>query len=246
KGRYWRMINVIISIYLRVFGSLVLAYLFIIAMIFVPMSLGIRGEVSSIVLVIVGFVGLIAGVYLSIRLFARYSLAVPAAVVEDIKTRPAIKRSIFLSRGSIGKILAIYVLVLVINMAAAFAIAIPVQMMLVFSKAALWTTLLTIFQEIGSFVVSSVVGPLATIALSLVYFDERVRKEAFDIQFMMESLPPVASQEPQAPAPDSPAETGEPSSISDPLPPSAAPAESDFTQPSERDTKAEGAGSINS
>jgi len=32
------------------------------------------------------------------------------------------------------------------------------------------------------------VGPLATIAFSLVYYDERVRKEAFDLQLMMATI----------------------------------------------------------
>jgi hypothetical protein len=62
-------------------------------------------------------------------------------------------------------------------------------MLMTVSKTTMWHTMITIFQQIGSFVVSTIVGPLATIALSLVYFDERVRKEAFDIQYMMQFLP---------------------------------------------------------
>jgi hypothetical protein len=32
------------------------------------------------------------------------------------------------------------------------------------------------------------VGPIGTIAFSLVYYDQRVRKEAFDLQLMMSTL----------------------------------------------------------
>jgi hypothetical protein len=39
-----------------------------------------------------------------------------------------------------------------------------------------------------TFISQSLVGPLATIAFSLVYYDERVRKEAFDLQLMMATL----------------------------------------------------------
>ena len=39
-----------------------------------------------------------------------------------------------------------------------------------------------------SLVSECLVTPLMTIALSLMYYDERVRKEAFDIQFMMAGL----------------------------------------------------------
>jgi hypothetical protein len=38
------------------------------------------------------------------------------------------------------------------------------------------------------------VGPLATIAFSLVYYDERVRKEAFDLQLMMTTIDAPALQ----------------------------------------------------
>jgi hypothetical protein len=43
-------------------------------------------------------------------------------------------------------------------------------------------------------------GPLATIAFSLVYYDERVRKEAFDMQLMMSTLDAPALQASPAPA----------------------------------------------
>jgi len=40
----------------------------------------------------------------------------------------------------------------------------------------------------ASFISECLVGPLATIAFSLIYYDERVRKEAFDLQLMMMTL----------------------------------------------------------
>jgi hypothetical protein len=42
--------------------------------------------------------------------------------------------------------------------------------------------------QFGSFVSQSVFGPIMTIALTLVYYDERVRKEAFDLEHMMHQL----------------------------------------------------------
>jgi hypothetical protein len=40
----------------------------------------------------------------------------------------------------------------------------------------------------ATFISQCLVGPLATIAFSLVYYDERVRKEAFDLQLMMTTI----------------------------------------------------------
>ncbi len=52
----------------------------------------------------------------------------------------------------------------------------------------------------GSFLSGVLVGPLVTIALALVYYDERVRKEAFDLQLMMQALDRNAPPAPPAPA----------------------------------------------
>ena len=40
----------------------------------------------------------------------------------------------------------------------------------------------------GGFVTQSILGPIMTIAITLVYYDERVRKEAFDLEHMMQAL----------------------------------------------------------
>jgi hypothetical protein len=55
-------------------------------------------------------------------------------------------------------------------------------------------------QAIGIFVSTSLVGALATIALSLIYYDQRVRKEGFDLQLMMSTLESGAPTAAVAPA----------------------------------------------
>jgi hypothetical protein len=47
---------------------------------------------------------------------------------------------------------------------------------------------------VAGFISTCLVGPLATIAFSLVYYDQRVRKEAFDLQLMMTTLDAPALQ----------------------------------------------------
>ena len=42
--------------------------------------------------------------------------------------------------------------------------------------------------QFGGTMTQSVVAPVMTIAIALVYFDERVRKEAFDLTQMMQQL----------------------------------------------------------
>jgi len=39
----------------------------------------------------------------------------------------------------------------------------------------------------------SIVGPLLTIAMTLFYYDQRVRREGFDLELMMAALQPGAT-----------------------------------------------------
>jgi hypothetical protein len=48
----------------------------------------------------------------------------------------------------------------------------------------LWTVLL----QVGNFLGSVLVAPVSTIGFSLFYYDLRVRKEAFDLQMMMQAI----------------------------------------------------------
>ena len=55
-----------------------------------------------------------------------------------------------------------------------------------------------ILLALSNFVTTSLVSPIVTIALSLVYYDERVRKEAFDLQHMLEEIDRSATPSPAA------------------------------------------------
>jgi hypothetical protein len=48
----------------------------------------------------------------------------------------------------------------------------------------LWTVLM----QVGHFIASALVAPVSTIGFALFYYDLRVRKEAFDLQMMMQSI----------------------------------------------------------
>jgi len=50
----------------------------------------------------------------------------------------------------------------------------------------------TAWLHIANFLGGAMAGPVTTIALVLVYYDQRVRKEAFDLQVMMESVAPAS------------------------------------------------------
>jgi len=63
------------------------------------------------------------------------------------------------------------------------------------------SVLATVWIYIADFLGGAIAGPIATIALVLVYYDQRVRKEAFDLQLMMEAVGQTTPMPPAAAAP---------------------------------------------
>jgi len=42
-------------------------------------------------------------------------------------------------------------------------------------------------QQLGTFVVNTLIGPIYATGLTLFYYDQRIRKEGFDIEWMMQA-----------------------------------------------------------
>ncbi len=222
KGKYGRLLNIIITIFIRVGGTMILCFLVPMLLTLVPLAVKgsspAAGVFYGIVMGIAVLIGMIAAVAFSLYLFAIYSLAVPSCVLEDLKARAALKRSRFLAKGSIRKILAIYQLVVVLNVGISGGILFPLQFAQLAVKAAMWHIVLAVIYQMAAFVVGAVVGPLAGIALALVYYDERVRKEAYDIQLMMEAVAGGQSVPVLAPAPPAPPPEVLTNTVGEPLP----------------------------
>jgi hypothetical protein len=116
---------------------------------------------------------------------------VPASVVENLGVGGAFGRSSKLSKGNGGRILGIYILLVILIIVASVAVQYVMLLALVPLKSVPIVGM--VLSSVSSFVVGALVGPVITIALTLLYFDQRVRKEAFDLEHMMRSLPTDAS-----------------------------------------------------
>lgn len=149
---------------------------------------------SSIVVGLVTFVCIVGAMIFTLWILLRYSLAVPASVVEDMKARQAIKRSIELSKGSRGRIFVLFLLIAVI----AFALIAVTQfpfLIAVFRHPKQPISLGTqVLQQVLNFFTSTLLGPIYAIGLTLFYFDQRIRKEGFDIVWMMQGAGLTALQ----------------------------------------------------
>jgi hypothetical protein len=133
----------------------------------------------------------VPALYFALRWMLGWALMIPATVLEGGWFLISMRRSLHLSRGSRWRIFVIYFLMSTFGS----VVALLVEFLLMFSVAFLhirdprmMAGVLQAVWAICVFISTSLVGALATISLSLVYYDQRVRREAFDLQLMMASL----------------------------------------------------------
>ncbi len=125
---------------------------------------------------------IIPGIYLACRLIT----CVPAALLEDLGPRASLERSFRLTKGSAGRAFVIFLLYFIMLYAAILLFMFPFLFMAGLSAKEpgmmrMWLSL----SQVGNFVAGVLVNPFLTIATAVFYYDLRVRKEAFDLQLMM-------------------------------------------------------------
>lgn len=130
----------------------------------------------------------LGGIPVAIFVLLTYSLAVPACVVEGIPGKQSLVRSKFLTGGALGRVFLIGLLAGVVGMALTAVLRAPVSMSGSFGYRLPHGFPVQHWSEISESLATIVSGPVATIATALLYYDLRVRKEALDIQMMMESV----------------------------------------------------------
>ena len=118
-------------------------------------------------------------------LAARYALSIPAALAENLPITEAIRRSIHLTRGSKGRLYALYVGVFAIYLVIA-AFTLPIQLLILhragahLAHAAGTFSAALVALNIFEYFVGAIVLAMIGVGAALCYFDLRVRKEGFD------------------------------------------------------------------
>jgi len=156
-----------------------------------PVSIGqayssVKGRLLTTILVSLLFsfalgIGLVLLIVPGILVLAKYSIGVPVAVLENKGVRKSFERSKQLSQGSGGRILLVYVLLFALMIGISMGLG-AVLGLVPFLRNTVW------FAIIVRLVVNVLAAPFLTIALTLLYYDQGVRKEAFDIEHMMTTL----------------------------------------------------------
>jgi hypothetical protein len=125
---------------------------------------------------------IIPGIYVACRL----STCIPAALLEDLGARQSLERSFALTKDNAGRAFVIFLLYFALLYATMFLFMVPFGVLLALSakdpSLMRWAMGL---MQVGNFFGAVLVGPIFLIATSVFYYDLRVRKEAFDLQMMM-------------------------------------------------------------
>jgi len=154
----------------------------------------VRGKAAIIfgVMVLSGLIliaGFIALVIPGIYLMCRICVATPAALLEDIGPSDSIRRSFELTRDFAGRAFMIYLLYFAMVWGIVAVFQFPfILLMAINAKQTQLLVLWTVLMQVGNFIGSVLVAPVSTIGFALFYYDLRVRKEAFDLQMMMQAI----------------------------------------------------------
>jgi hypothetical protein len=158
---------------------------------------GIKGRILYLAFIMIGYgigvgIGFVLLIIPGIILALMWALTIPVAVLEDTGLGDSLSRSAELTKGGRGRVFVVYLLFFVLIWVFSTALQLPVFVAVGLAARAhphmglpLWAQ---IASPVGTFISQCLAGPLMTIGLALLYYDQKVRKEGFDLQHMMETL----------------------------------------------------------
>ena len=129
-------------------------------------------------------VALVAGVVYAVILVVRLSLGVQALILERLSPLAAVRRSLRLTRGSFWRILLFYVVIVIVGS----IVGEVLQGVAGIFIGGLSTATQLEVTSLADGVVSIFTSPFILILLTLVYYDVRIRREAFDLEMLARSL----------------------------------------------------------
>jgi hypothetical protein len=142
---------------------------------------------ANVVTLVYGATGLLVlfALPLCLWLTLRYSLAVPACIEERLGALRALKRSVFLTQETKGRILVLLLIVMAAQGTIVSAFMTPIFVLMVRARGQA-SPGMTAYTLAVSALSSALIKPIYSIGLTLFYYDARVRKEGFDLERMLE------------------------------------------------------------
>ena len=166
--------------------------------------------ISPVLAGIIAVVVIVGAVVLALWLLMRFSLSLPVVLLEDRGVIDSMARSGVLTEGHRGRIFLGLLVMFAISFGISAAVTAPSTVPLVFMtmKGTFVPTWLVVVQSLSAGIAGTVTGPLLSIAIALLYYDVRIRKEAFDLEAMLAASPEPPQPPPSIPPPMPPAMPG--------------------------------------
>jgi hypothetical protein len=191
SGQVGRLLVLMLAVTVRLVG-VCLGLSLIVMAVSIPLAVVSRPGGAFIAVLGILFAMLAAAVF-----SLRYALSVPALVLEHGGAGHAIRRSVTLTRGNLGRTALIVLFAMIITWAGMAIFQGPFMVGAVLAgpetSAGFW---LNLAGAVTGTIGGAITGPLMIIALALLYYDVRIRNEGLDMQLMLAGL----DAEPPAPA----------------------------------------------
>lgn len=205
RGRIWFVLGFFILL------GLIAAAVYVVAAIVAIVGAAASAAALSIISPVLGVtlaVLFVLGIIVAAAwVLVRFSLALPVILLEDRGVVDAMSRSGILTEGYRGRIFLALLVMFLIALAITAEITVPSSILFFASamKGTFMPTWLVIAQSLSEGIAGTVTGPLLAITIALLYYDMRIRKEAFDLEAMLAAspapTPPPAAMPPVAPGP---------------------------------------------
>jgi len=180
RGKRWRLVGLTLLLFT---GAVLVSALYVLAWVVVVLT----GEVVA--MVVWGILSVPAFLCLMVWLYVRvYYLAVPPLMLEDVGVLGAIRRGYALTRGQFWRTLGIALLTALVTGLASSVLTVPLTIValiipfLVEGVAGIF--LMILLQALGTMLATAFVAPFSAGVVSLQYVDQRMRKEAFDVELL--------------------------------------------------------------
>ena len=183
RGKWGRLAWLILLLFLRIFGGTFL--LLVVA----GIMAGVLGVVSPILAGLAVMVFFAAAFVIFVWMALRYAVCVPPAVLEDRTASRALARSVALTSGALGRVLVLMLFTVIVAYAGFALTQGPFFVAAVMAgpetATAFWLNMAGV---IAGSIAGAFTGPLAIIAMAVLYYDLRVRKEGLDLELMIADL----------------------------------------------------------
>lgn len=153
----------------------------------------LAGTATNVAVGFLAVIVVIAALVVVVLLVLGLSIGLPVCVLEKKPAWESLKRGWSLSKGTRGRIFVMFLLVFALAMAVSMAATIP-SMIILFTSGSgrapvagsAMFIVAEIIRAITDLALQVALAPISAIGLVLFYYDQRVRKEGFDIEWMMQ------------------------------------------------------------